>query len=176
MADMNYFQAYSKETFASRCFGIKIMLATYPERPLADFTEAERRAVNQASDLIEAAMTEALNKQDTGRQKEIAKEGSDLVSLFTEPIFVEEIPNGYCSRACCKDKPWFVVTTKMGRIKIGWRKRVIEIDWADSVILSTAEKLFPSENVTKYDRLIHAWGVDAARRYIGVLESQAFLG
>ena len=95
------------------------------------------------------------------------------MNLFgSETIYVEEIPNGYCNRYCCKHLPWFVVTTKVGRITIGWRKRVINIDWEGSAITKKANELFPQEDVTKGDKLIHAWGYEKAKEYIGVLLSQ----
>ena len=86
-----------------------------------------------------------------------------------EAIYVEEIPNGYCSRYYCKHLPWFVVTTRIGRFKIGWRKRVISIDWSQCPNTKTAEELFPQENVTKDERLIHAWSYEKAKEYIAAI-------
>jgi hypothetical protein len=94
----------------------------------------------------------------------------ELLSCFPEHIFVEEIENGYSEDAYySRHLPWFIVTTKLGRIKIGWRKRVIEIDWTDSIIKHTAEELFPDENVTKGDKYIHAWSLEKAKEYIEAL-------
>jgi len=99
---------------------------------------------------------------------QLEKEG--ILSLFGDrAIFVEEIPNGYCSSYCCKHLPWFVVTTSKGRIKIGWRKRVINIDWSDSIIEGKSEELFPDEDVTKFDKTIHAWSLGKAKEYIDLL-------
>jgi len=81
-------------------------------------------------------------------------------------MFVQEIPNQYCSRHCCLYKPWLVVTTTRGKITIGWRKRVISIDWSDSHVKATAQELFPLEDVTKVQRSIHAWSYDKAKEYI----------
>ena len=52
------------------------------------------------------------------------------------------------------------------KIKIGWRKRVIEIDWKDSLNKEYSADLFPDEEVTKYDHYIHAWSIEDAKRYI----------
>jgi hypothetical protein len=82
---------------------------------------------------------------------------------------VEEIPNGYCNRYCCAHLPWYIVTTRLGRIKIGWRKSVINIDWAETQGTKTSEELFQSENVTKDTRGIHAWGYEKARAYVGAI-------
>lgn len=108
---------------------------------------------------------------ESAEQAKTEKEG--ILLLFGDrSIFVEEIPNGYCSDYCCEHLPWFIVTTNKGRIKIGWRKRVINIDWSDSIVLtSKAEELFPNENVTKGDYYIHAWGYEKAKEYIDILLS-----
>ena len=98
--------------------------------------------------------------------EEAIAERVSLLSVFPQPIFVETIPNGYCSSYCCKYRPWFVVTTVKGRITIGWRKRVIEINWTDSTIDQSASELFPGEDVTKTEKLIHAWGYEKAKYYI----------
>lgn len=86
-----------------------------------------------------------------------------------QPIFVKDIPNGYCSQACCEHLPWFEVTTTIGVFKIGWRKRVIVIDWFGTYIQSSAKRLFPEEDVTKRDKIIHAWSYEKARDYIALI-------
>lgn len=92
------------------------------------------------------------------------------------PIYAKEIPNEYCPRACCVTKPWALVTTSKGHFKIGWMKRVINIDWTDSTVKGSGEELFPDEDVTKSskyekERLIHAWGWDKAVEYLKRLHS-----
>ncbi len=172
---MNYFEAWSQESHGGRySSGIKILLAFSSGREAKDLTEDERMTLIQAAGAIEEAGIAAYNKSDPARIEANQKERAGLLGLFTEPIFVEEIPNGYCSKACCRDRPWFIITTKVGYIKIGWRKRVIEISWdGPSLIKKTAREMFPDEDVTKDDKLIHAWSLDHARRYIKVLEAQA---
>jgi len=61
--------------------------------------------------------------------------------------------------------PWFHAQVGNGPIiKIGWRKRVINIDW------SSAKKdllhLFTGEEVTKDPHQIHAWGYEKAAEYL----------
>src|ERR1019366_8994163 len=103
-------------------------------------------------------------------------ERAEILACFPlVPIYVEEIPNGYCNRFCCAFKPWFVVTTPRGRIKIGWRKSVIHLEWTDSDIKGDAKTIFPKEEAwegyetTQYDKVIHAHGSEAARKYLARL-------
>ena len=82
-------------------------------------------------------------------------------------------PNEYCS--CNRCTPWFNVNTEFGTIKIGWRKRVINIDWSSSLkTLDVCGKkpkegvlsLFEKEDVTKGGTYIHAWGWEKAEEYL----------
>ena len=137
-----------------------------------DFGAEEELAFYQAREVI----TEAVRKESLRIKPETAasacKERAEIIALFPSPIYVEEIPNGYCSRFCCAFKPWFIVTTAVGRIKIGWRKRVIHLEWTDSAITQTAKEIFPKEEAwpgyetTQYDKVIHAHGYSAAKNYI----------
>lgn len=144
-------------------FGIKILVAT-------ELQNLDREAIHcagyRATDGITAAIMAAVVSENSEAQEHCRKEREDLLGLFEQPIYAEEIPNGYCSQWCCKHLPWFVVTTAIGRFKLGWRKRVISIDWSDTRAVRTADELFPNEKVTKDGRLIHAWSLDDARRYI----------
>lgn len=86
-------------------------------------------------------------------------------------IYVKSIPNEYDGSIF----PWYLITTPKGPIKIGWRKRVIVIDWQESDIKESAEDLFSNEEFspgykpTMYDKLIHAWGYDKAKEYLDIL-------
>lgn len=82
----------------------------------------------------------------------------------------ELIPNEYCSDNCCLHRPWFLFHLPIGDIKIGWRKRVINITFMpnfkqfDMAILS-------EENVTKHfsgdgSRTIHADSVEKMFEYL----------
>jgi len=138
-----------------------------------DLTEDEQDAFNRASDII----ADALLKGNTGANPETHKKAKlnklELMSYFgLNALYVEEISNGYCSRGCCAFYPWFVVTTPIGRIKIGWRKSVIHLEWTDSKIKADASEIFPHEEAwsgyetTQYDKVIHAHNYDAAKNYI----------
>ena len=79
-----------------------------------------------------------------------------------KPVTLNEIPNGYCPCEVCA--PWFVATFPFGDIKIGWRKRVINIDWSSTG--KDLEHLFKEEDVTKDPHYIHAWGAQKASEYL----------
>ena len=108
----------------------------------------------------------AVFARDPRKKEEAALQKARLLGCFEgTPIFVEPIPNGYCPRGCCRHLPWWIVTTSVGRIKIGWRKRVINIDWSETAA-GYADDLFPDESVTKGDHYIHAWSYEDAQRYV----------
>ena len=145
-------------------FAVQIRVASSVE---LDFKE--ERIFNAASDARDDMFQElaaSAVRRDPKSKERSNKERRDILALFDEPIFVEEIPNGYCSSWCCRHLPWFIVTTKIGRFKVGCRKRVIQIDWSECPRTCRAEALFPDEDVTKSDRMIHAWSFERAREYI----------
>jgi hypothetical protein len=135
-----------------------------------ELTEADNEVIAMnAQNIIDGLREESINL-DPLIKKEAVIEKQSILSLFRDnKIFVDEIPNEYLGGLRDKFFPWFIVTTSKGRIKIGWRKRVIEIDWSDSIISATAEDLFADEDVTKDKKLIHAWGYEKAQEYIDKL-------
>lgn len=155
-------------------YGIRIQIAGIPPLPEKDFGPSEGRiAARHVEAILEELQSQhALNDPDLPKRKEEYK--ANILGCFPAfPIYVEEIPNGYCKGACCYDRPWFIVTTHRGRIKIGWRKRVINIDWKDSEIKASGHQLFPNDNVTRWETGIHAYSYEDAARYLKTaLESQ----
>ena len=141
-------------------------------RPVSEY---EKEALYKAGDLLEDAMLKAEKDADP-KTHETARENKDAILAcfggLTNYVYIEEIPNGYCSRGCCAFFPWFIVTTPIGRIKIGWRKRVIHLEWTDSAIKQDAKAIFPGEEAwpgyetTQYDKVIHAHSYEAAAKYI----------
>jgi len=137
-----------------------------------EFSDNDYRNASKIGEKIVNSLMEETYNLDPQNKIDADKERTEILSVFgNRAIFVEEIPNGYCDRYCCKHLPWFIVTTTKGRIRIGWRKRVILIDWIDSTIEDESEKLFIDEDVTKFDKSIHAWGIDKAKEYIDKLLS-----
>jgi hypothetical protein len=152
-----------------RKFSIDLEIFMELNRELTEKDEDNLR--RHVEKIVKSIQEESMNL-DPEYAEQAKTEKSEILSLFdNRVIFVEEIPNGYCSDYCCKHLPWFIVTTNKGRIKIGWRKRVIHIDWTDSIIKETSETLFPNEDVTKFDTTIHAWGLEKAKEYINLLLS-----
>lgn len=66
--------------------------------------------------------------------------------------------------------PWALVIVTLGRgpceIKIGWRKRVINIDWSATGL---DLEVFFFDDVTKGPGFIHAWGYAKALEYLQLL-------
>lgn len=111
----------------------------------------------------------------------VKKQREDAKNLFYQmfvkagftPIFMQEIPNEYWGNAYYAWRyPWFIVTTTIGHIKIGSRKRVINIDWKDSIVKIKGTEL-SSDDVTRGDTYIHAWSDEKAVEYLKALHTKA---
>jgi hypothetical protein len=62
-------------------------------------------------------------------------------------------------------KPWWLVKTHIGMIMIGWRKRVISIDWSGTGIRTTVT----TDEVTKDENGVHAYSTLKAAEYLTAL-------
>ncbi len=93
----------------------------------------------------------------------------DLVYKSTDYQF-ELLPNSYCNQDCYSHIPWFLFHTIDGDIIMGWRKRVISIEWQENYKPFNMDELFVTEDVTKWKRGgkrgIHAWGDNKAYEYL----------
>lgn len=143
-----------------------IRIQTISSHPL-DWSETESlwRAAYRAHDALAKAANREIILADPERKARGEESTASLIACFEGPIYVEKIPNGYDPDYFVHE-PWLIVTTSVGRFKIGWRKRVINIEWAEVSGAGNGEELFQSEDVTKGDTLIHAWNIEDARRYI----------
>ncbi len=126
------------------------------------------KASHDAVEAIKSAIMQEVIANDKEAQEYRKAQRAEIINLFkiNKPIFVEEIPNGYCSSYCCKHLPWFVITTSIGRFEIGWRKRVLSIDWSKTIVKELGINIFPNEKVTVGTDYIHAWSLEDAERYI----------
>jgi hypothetical protein len=122
------------------------------------------RFIEELRNKIELA--HAKEFQQEKRQENIVKMQGLFHLAGFEFIHAEVIDNQYSEHPVYYADPWQVVTTTKGLFTIGWRKRVISIDWSKAYTKKTADELFPDEDVTKYDQLIHAWGYDKAVEYL----------
>lgn len=98
--------------------------------------------------------------------------GFEIQSLY-------KLNNEYCPcDDCLKFRPWWLAKTEFGLIKIGWRKRVINIDWSDTPYRSGQSKFWDdrdipvltNDDVTKWESGVHAWGYGKAVDYLGTLK------
>lgn len=100
-----------------------------------------------------------------------AEEVKSLFTLAGIPVeTMWELSNQYLP--VCDDylklraeHPWWLVKTPQGLIKIGWRKRVISINWEDTPLRMHVT----ADDVTKDMTAVHAWSVDDALKYLRVL-------
>lgn len=153
-----YVTAEGVEIFGKHQVGVRIDVAIGRE-----LSDAEKQVIYKAHQDIVKIINRETSRLDPDVQAGIVEEKAALIALFPQPIYVKPIPNEYGERP---HYPWFMVTTSKGNIKIGWRARVINIDWSESDIETTAKELFLNENVTKGERYIHAWGYEKAQEYI----------
>jgi len=79
-------------------------------------------------------------------------------------ISFAQIQNEYCQNIyCCPD--WLKVCTEIGELKIGWRKRVINIELIHADVELNLGALI-SDDVTKGKDCIHAWGWEKCEEYL----------
>lgn len=168
--DMAYYKANAKE---DRGF-----TSTFGFFPRSD--ERCNRCL-EGWDVGSAHDYERYRRDDPQMHKECAKlqaieqETEWFTELLDQAIHytkLSAIPNGYSSRY---NRPWFLVHTPYGPIKIGWRKRVISIHWdkAEGLADKDGNKLFADEGTTKGEQMIHAWGKDKAIEYLRKLMPHA---
>ena len=79
---------------------------------------------------------------------------------FKEPEKIHLLQNGYYGSDY--SEPWFLVKTEYGYIEIGWRKRVISINWEETPL----RKVITKDDVTKDEYAVHAWSVPKAIEYL----------
>ncbi len=99
-------------------------------------------------------------------------------SLFTlagmKPETMWELPNGYWPRHANYQEirdanPWWLVRTEFGLIKIGWRKKVVQIDWEDT----KSRFMLTDDDVTKDESMVHAWTIPKALEYLIAFRTMA---
>lgn len=101
------------------------------------------------------------------REKMAAESKKQFEAILTLAGFTIErhweLANGYWPLHPDYDEvrqPWWLFKTQVGLIKIGWRKRVIQIDWYH------VKKIVTQDNVTKDEGMVHAWSDTKAIEYL----------
>ena len=105
---------------------------------------------------------------------EVQEQRKEFIDIFSQvyelsTLNFKPIPNEYDSWEGYA--PWFVINTPDGDIKIGWRKRVINIEWLDTY--KQFSNTFEAEDVTRgfgkhgdNNRFIHAWDIEKCIEYL----------
>jgi len=118
------------------------------------------------------AMAWAKENEADKRAEHVVELTEIFKSAGFETIHVEIIDSGYCGESCCYKFPWIIATTPKGCIKLGWRKRVMNLDWSDSDLEINAEEMFKDEKTTKGEKYIHCWSKEKAIEYLKKLNSE----
>lgn len=85
-----------------------------------------------------------------------------------------ELLNGYWGDNKTRG-PWWLVMTDIGPIRIGWRKRVIEIEWdACSIGHLPVRAIVTEDDLTKDETYVHAYSMPKAVEYLASLRSMAY--
>lgn len=113
------------------------------------------------------------------RREEMVKNGRAWVeALATLAGFqvsnIWELANGYWPLSPEYDDvrhPWWLLQTEIGLVQIGRRKSVIAINWSACAFLGVVTE----DDVTKSDRVVHAWSDEKAVEYLRALREQATL-
>ena len=75
---------------------------------------------------------------------------------------LKRLENGYWGHLEDGAYPWWFVKTTIGWIEIGWRKRVISVDWEHTSV----RKIVTSDDVTKGLTYVHAYSEAKAVEYL----------
>lgn len=148
---------------------------TLGEGLLESLPDDERKQLgNKARDFLEQLnhemrLNHAKRTKSHLRQETIDRYLAAISSAGIDCSWCEIIPHGYSDDAYYWSTPWITAYTSIGPLTIGWRKRVIVLDWSKSLFTQLADELFPDENVTKREQIIHCWGYEKLDEYLGVL-------
>ncbi|MDE2022221.1 MAG: hypothetical protein KGI71_04925 [Patescibacteria group bacterium] len=110
-------------------------------------------------------------REDMRRRSKEEAESIMRLAGFTI-LHVWELTNGYWPDAPEYDDvrtPWWLFLTDVGPIQIGWRKRVLHIEWSACAFRGVVTE----DNVTKEDTYVHAYAVEKAVEYLREMRRQA---
>lgn len=150
-------------------YGINIEIA-YTQRELDN---EDRWAIRSHVEAIENIIRGRTYREDPKVIAACAEQKTKLLAAFEgHLIYAKAVPNEYFSpdEIYGQMHPWFLVTTTRGIIKLGWRKRVINLEWDQSDIPKDAVSLF-TEDVTKGPGYIHCYGYESLKQHVQALLS-----
>lgn len=104
-------------------------------------------------------------RRETMRNEARAEVESILTLAELKPERMWELANGYWPDTPCYDdvrRPWWLAQTSIGLIRLGWRKRVLEIAWEATEVRG----IVTDDDTTKGETMVHAWGVAKAVAYV----------
>lgn len=137
-------------------------------------SEAAREAMNQ----VYGALIEQQHMTDPKTKNSASETRDEFQRAFTEagydPIYMKAVPNEYYrDKFDSKRWPWFLVTTVDGTFKVGWRKRVINLDWSDTELKGNVDgnKLFAGDDTTRDELMVHCCSIDRLTEYLGRLRA-----
>lgn len=81
-----------------------------------------------------------------------------------------QLENRYWPKAYVNERansPWWLIVLDQGEIVIGWRKRVISINWSATPF----RKIVTEDNVTKGEDHVHAYSMFKATEYLVSLKA-----
>jgi hypothetical protein len=147
--------------------------------------EMQSLYLHRSADQAEKEITEYFLKSS----EELVQKKLQLKREFEEAfeksglpaVYMEEIPNEYWPEPYVIGRalsPWFVCTTRVGHFKVGWRKRVIVLDWERTDVKANGETIFPEEYAdscsTVGEHYIHTnW--DNLPKHIALVAKQIFV-
>lgn len=147
---------YQIQSHGSKYFGLKITVDQDRKLDQEDYD-----ACRQHIAAIETLLQARTMKLDPEEQARAATERERLVGCFPSSVFVAPVRNQYHGDTPYGQMhPWLEITTKRGIFLVGWRKRVINIDWSKTDIQSTGRELFPERQMTIGDTFLHASDYD----------------
>lgn len=123
-------------------------------------------------------MSNAIDEYDVRQRRERMREQTkdEATAILTlaglRPERLWELANQYWPDVPSYDdvrRPWWLAKTSIGLIQIGWRKRVLEIDWKETGV----EVTVTPDNVTKGSTMVHAWSTEKAVQYLTRLREAA---
>ena len=110
-------------------------------------------------------------RRDTMRTQSRAEAESIFRLAGFAIVRMWELANGYWPDAPDYDDvrtPWWLLLTEIGLVQIGWRKRVLHIQWDQCAFRG----LVTEENVTKAETYVHAYSVEKAIEYLRTLQHE----